>query len=227
MIVLGIESATDKCSVALAEGHNVFQVERTSPIGHSQVVLDLVKEVLDESGISLESVELLAADVGPGSFTGLRVGLGVAKALAYGRRLPVVGFTSLEILAVQGDSGLVVPALDARMNEVYVAVYELTGDDRPVMLEPARVCTPGDVPLPASRKFLGLGSGWDRYGGAMVEPIDAGIHCLSGRTPEARDLVHLARQTNAAEWSRAVDLEAAYIRDQVVQAPKSPVNPNR
>ena len=67
MIVLGIESATDKCSVALAEGQNVFQVERTSPIGHSQVVLDLVKEVLDESGISLESVELLAADDGQAS----------------------------------------------------------------------------------------------------------------------------------------------------------------
>ena len=219
MNILAIDSSTEVCSVAVGNGIDVFQVENRSRSGHSQTILDLVSNVLDIGEVTLSDLDLIAVDVGPGSFTGLRIGIGVAKGIAYAGRLPLAGITSLEILSRQCQSGIVMPALDARMGEVYTAVFEVGADSRPNLDGAMRVVKPEDSDIPRDCPVIGLGSGWDNYGEAMLSIDQENVSILGNRLPQARDLLHLAQLTNPQDWVTAVELEAAYIRDRVVQLP--------
>ena len=222
MKILAIDSSTEVCSVALGNGAAIYQEENRSRAGHSQMILELVARVLDETQEALGNLDLIAVDVGPGSFTGLRIGLGVAKGIAYASRLPVVGISSLEILSQQSPAGIAAPAIDARMGEVYNAVYEVKPDSRPSVIGSVHVLNPEDVDLPVSGHVTGLGSGWDNYAEAMLQLGQENICILANRVPQARDLVRLAALTNREDWVSAVDLEAAYVRDRVVQLSTPP-----
>jgi tRNA threonylcarbamoyladenosine biosynthesis protein TsaB len=94
--ILAIDSSTEVCSVAFGNGADIFEEKNASRSGHSQTILELISTVLDNAQATLEELDLLAVDVGPGSFTGLRIGIGVAKGIAYAGRLPVAGISSLE-----------------------------------------------------------------------------------------------------------------------------------
>lgn len=127
MYVLGIEAATPVAGVAVVEDGRIL-AERlvNNRRTHSINLLPMIKAVIEEAGISAKQIAAVAVSAGPGSFTGLRIGLTTAKTLAWVWQVPVVGVSTLEALALplapQGQ--LICPILNARKNEVYACVFK-------------------------------------------------------------------------------------------------------
>jgi tRNA threonylcarbamoyladenosine biosynthesis protein TsaB len=131
VLVLAVETATDSAGVALADESGLLAMETTDRgRHHAEAVAPFIASACRRAGVGLGDVDVLAVDVGPGLFTGLRVGIATVKALALALGRPVAGATSLEILAtsvaVTGDAegALVVPVVDARRGEVFWAAFE-------------------------------------------------------------------------------------------------------
>jgi len=148
-VLLAFDTATPLVSVALHDGDDVV-VELTSerPMKHGEQLAPLIAEALERAGIVRQDLTAIAVGVGPGPFTGLRVGLVTARTLAFVLEIPVYGVCSLDVLAVEAvDSGAVlgefVVATDARRKEVYLARYDEDGQrlDGPVVERPADVAT--------------------------------------------------------------------------------------
>ncbi len=120
MIVLALDTSLEACSVAIADQGRVL-AERSEPMprGHQERLAPLVAELMAEAGIGFEKLDRIGVTVGPGSFTGLRVGLAFAKGLGFARAIPVVGIGTLEALAA-GAVGPVAAVIDARRDQVYV-----------------------------------------------------------------------------------------------------------
>ena len=144
--ILAVDTATEACSAALLVGDKLFSRWEEAPRDHTRKILPMVQAVLDDAGISLSDLDAIAFGRGPGSFTGVRIGIGVAQGLAFGAGVPLIGISTLAAMA-QGAYRLdgaeqVLTAIDARMNEVYFGRYELidgrmqlVGDE--VVSEPA------------------------------------------------------------------------------------------
>lgn len=144
MRVLGIDTATSIASVALVEGgesiaeelhdghRGTIEAATVQLAGnHSEFILPAIQLLLDKTHTTLSSVSGIAVTIGPGSFTGLRIGLATVKGLAYEWGIPVVGISTLEAHAARAKKfgGLICPLLDARKSEVYFALFRCDGDD--------------------------------------------------------------------------------------------------
>ncbi len=129
MYLLGIESATPVAGVAVMQDDRILS-ERlvNNRKTHSGHLLPMIKEAIAEAGIMKEELDAIAVSSGPGSFTGLRIGMSTAKSLAQVLEVPLVGISTLDALAypLNGLVNLVCPVLNARKNEVYTAVYDLS-----------------------------------------------------------------------------------------------------
>jgi tRNA threonylcarbamoyladenosine biosynthesis protein TsaB len=136
MRILGLDTATSLASVAFLEDGQLVaeatfppyspnRVTVSAKSNHSETVLPLIQSVLDLAHRQFSDIDAIAVAVGPGSFTGLRIGLALVKGLAYERHLPVIGVSSLEAQAarVADLSGTICPLLDARKQEVYAALF--------------------------------------------------------------------------------------------------------
>jgi tRNA threonylcarbamoyladenosine biosynthesis protein TsaB len=123
MIVLAIDTCLFACSVAVVDGGRVL-ARRVEPMsrGHQERLAPLVQEAMAEAGLSFDRLDRIGVTVGPGSFTGLRVGLAFAKGLASALSIPAVGIGALEALA-DTESGDVVAVLDAKRGQVYLQAF--------------------------------------------------------------------------------------------------------
>jgi len=132
MRVLGIETSSRRGSVALAEDDRV--VARASPTelnAHAEQLGPLLERVLSEAGWDKQTLERVAVGVGPGSFTGLRVGIAFAQGIALGLGIPLVGLGSLRVMSAACPlPGVRVPLLDARRGEVFAAAYDAAGEEQ-------------------------------------------------------------------------------------------------
>ena len=124
MIVLGLDTCLNACSVAVLDGPTVL-VHHTALMarGHQERLAPMVEAAMAEAGVSFDRLQRIGATVGPGSFTGLRVGVAFAKGLASALAIPAVGVGTLEAL-VADQPGLTVAILDARRDQVYLQVFE-------------------------------------------------------------------------------------------------------
>lgn len=131
--IISIETSTECCSVALCrDGKVVASRVNSSPKVHAAMTAPYVEEVLKEGGCSAKDLAAVAVSKGPGSYTGLRVGVSTAKGLCFGAKLPLIGIDTLQILALQGighkcNPVKIVPFIDARRMEVYSAVFDSEG----------------------------------------------------------------------------------------------------
>jgi tRNA threonylcarbamoyladenosine biosynthesis protein TsaB len=129
MLILALDTALETCSAALVAGGQVLAA-RAEPMarGHQERLAPLVEELAREAGISPSEVERIGVTRGPGSFTGLRVGLAFAKGLGFALRRPVVGVGTLQALAA-GATGVSAAVIDARRDQVYLQAF---ADGRPL-----------------------------------------------------------------------------------------------
>ncbi len=166
MLVLGVETSTMQGSVALVGGHRLLSeytlnVEAT----HSERLLPAIERMLRDAGIGLDALGGIAVSIGPGSFTGLRIGLSTVKGLAYATGLPVAGVPTLEAMAwtVPFVRHQVCPVLDARKQEVYAALFRF---DHGVLVRimPEAALAPELLCRKIRRPTLFLGDGLEAYG---------------------------------------------------------------
>ncbi|MDA8098754.1 MAG: tRNA (adenosine(37)-N6)-threonylcarbamoyltransferase complex dimerization subunit type 1 TsaB [Nitrospiraceae bacterium] len=161
MIVLGIESATRTGGVALVSEKGVLaEYTLNIEVTHSERLMSTVDRVLCDTGISLADIAGIAVSSGPGSFTGLRIGIATAKGLAFATRKPVAAVPTLMALAWNAGGGeAVCPLLDAKKKEVYAAVYRIEEGTVATIL-PERVLSLADLArdLEGATVFTGEGA---------------------------------------------------------------------
>ncbi len=126
-LILNIETATTNCSVALAMNGKLiaFKEEGNKDYSHSEQLHAFIQDVLKEGDIDPDQLDAVAISKGPGSYTGLRIGVSAAKGLCFALDIPLLSIPTLESLAhqISIENGLIVPMLDARRMEVYTAIY--------------------------------------------------------------------------------------------------------
>lgn len=218
MLILGIETATVQAGCAIG-GHEGVLAEAHSARGkrHAENLVPAVDFICGQAGIDLSEIGLVAVDVGPGLFTGLRVGVATAKAVAFALRVPMIGVASLDLLAfpVRFSNRLIVAAIDARRGELYYAFYRQVpgGVQR---LGDHVLGTPDDLAselLATGEEVLLVGDGAHRYveafeGLAKVELVDVG-----NSHPSAASLVQLAHARALREdFERPDAIEPIYLR---------------
>ena len=223
MLILGIETATERVSVAIGGHEGVIGLfEVTKGRRHAETIVPAIEFVCRQSGIDLEEISVVAVDVGPGLFTGMRVGLASAKAIAQALNVPMIGISSLDLLAFpcRLTDRVVVPVIDARKNEVFYAMYRQVPGGVQQVSEP----TVGPVSelvadlLARSQDVLCVGDGALRYREEILE----GFHCEIGgdAQPSAAQLVQLAHARALREdWVNSWEIEPIYLR-----APDAKIN---
>lgn len=220
MRLLAIDTATEACSVVLWLDGAVHERCEVAGRGHSQRLLPMLNALLADCGVTLGQVDGIACGIGPGSFAGVRIGVGFVKGLALGLDRPVLPVTSLAMLA-QGamrrhGAQQVLAAIDARMSEVYFQEFAAV-DGLAVGQGEAQVIAPALLDLPRVGRYAAIGSGWGTHGevlrgrtGAVLEPVDGAA------LPQARDALPLARVAFAAGQGVAAGaLQPLYLRNRV------------
>ena len=223
MLILGIETATEQVGVSIG-GHEgviaTFEVARGRR--HAEILTPAIEFVCTQADVEIDEIGCIAVDVGPGLFTGMRVGIAAAKAMAMALRVPMIGISSLDLLAfpVRHTDRVIVPVIDARKNEVFWAMYRQV----PGGVQQVSAPTSGSVEeliadlIARSQDALCVGDGAARYADEIVEgfrcEISAPVHPSSGA------LVQLAHaQALREEWVRSDEIEPIYLR-----APDAQIN---
>ena len=138
MKILSIETSNKICSVAILEDKNLIKkIELNNGLTHSETLMPLIKQILEETKLSLSNIDLLVCDIGPGSFTGIRIGIATVKAFTDSLNIPSVGISSLEGLAYNiKNEGLICSLIDCKNNNCYYSLYELKNNTYTLLEEP-------------------------------------------------------------------------------------------
>lgn len=201
MLVLGLDTCLNACSVAVLDGERVLaHGSEAMARGHQERLAPMAQAVMAEAGVGFDRLQRIGATVGPGSFTGLRVGVAFAKGLGSALAIPAVGVGSLEALAAEA-AGLVAAAIDARREQVYLQVFEdgealMAPDVLPIGVAAARLAELG-----MGRALTLVGSG-----APLLAETAPGAAIL---TPEGCDARHVARLAAAR---RATPIRPLYLR---------------
>lgn len=224
MKLLAIDTVTEACSAALLVDGGIRQRFENEPRRHTELILPMVEELLAEAQLSLSQLDALAVDRGPGSFTGVRIGIGVVQGLAFSVDLPVYPVSSLAALALaaseEAHSDTILTLLDARMEEVYWGTFRREQDRlEPVM--PEQVGPPASIPL-LSGEVLCAGSGISLYTGTLAGHDNYQfIQDPAFDFPRASHVAQLAARTPAGQAVTAVRLQPVYLRNQVTRVRNS------
>ncbi len=138
MKVLSIETSSKICSVAILEDKNlVKKIELNNGLTHSETLMPLIKEILEETNLTLSQMDLFVCDIGPGSFTGIRIGVATVKAFTDSLHIPSVGISSLEGLAYSiKKDGMICSLIDCKNNNCYYAIYALKNNEYTLLESP-------------------------------------------------------------------------------------------
>lgn len=225
MLILAIDSATPVAGVALVNDDNLIREEFINyKLTHSEILMPIVDEVLLGCELSLADVDALAVTMGPGSFTGLRIGMAAVKGLSLAADLPVIGISTLEVIAhnIAYSNTLVCSLLNARRQEVYAACYDNRGC-YPQRLSEEMACPPEAL----ARQAIGLcdelgfngitllGDGYAPYRDLFKLELGERLRVVPSHLmlPRAAALASLAMvKATRDEYENAVNMRPRYIR---------------
>ncbi len=218
MLVLGIETATPQVGVAVGGHEGVLaSFHSARDRRHAETLAPAVEFVCAQARIELSEIGCIAVDVGPGLFTGLRVGLAAAKAFAHALRVPMVGVSSLDLIAFPArlSDRLIVSTVDARRGELFYAFYRRVHGGVTRVTEP-QVDQPDDVATQLralGEDCLVVGDGGVRYAAAFETSRGVELAREGFRYPSAGSLVELAHmQALREEFVTAREIEPLYLR---------------
>jgi tRNA threonylcarbamoyladenosine biosynthesis protein TsaB len=219
---LALDASTEACSVALQFNDEVFSRYEVCPQSHSLRLLPMIDDVLKVAGCKLSQLEGLIFGQGPGSFTGVRIGIGVAQGLAFSANLKLVGVSTLQTMAqlayINHQETDVIAVIDARMSEVYNGYYEL--DEHNIMQPKINeaVTAPSEVKqrlLSVVEKAYGVGTGWDAYK-ADLTSLKSNNDSPKVLFPEAKAMLAIGIAAfNRGESVLPENAQPVYVRDTV------------
>lgn len=217
--ILALDTATEACSVALQHNGNISFLDEVSPRSHTQRILPMVDELLHQANIELKDVNYLVFGRGPGSFTGVRVGVSVAQGLAMGANLSVVAVSNLKAMAEEAYQKLgaknVIALIDARMNEVYFAQFERKGAEwNEVVAE--QVCSPEAAisQFQVSEETVVVGTGWAAYLQFAEQNLPLVISDIT--LPSSRYMLSVAEtEILKGNTQSVLEIEPVYLRNEV------------
>jgi tRNA threonylcarbamoyladenosine biosynthesis protein TsaB len=216
MRILALETSTEYCSVAVWQDGEIFSHSKRVGQKHSEVLIGMVDDVLNEAGVALGQLDGIAFGEGPGSFTGVRIACGAAQGLALGANLPVAGVSTLMALAQGSGKDRVIAALDARMSEVYHAAYRKQDGQWMTVCEPALIL-PENAPRVEGGGWYGAGSGYFAHGEGLKRHYAENLADVDEwAVPEASAISRIAVPIFAA--GKGIDPAIAipvYLRDKV------------
>ncbi|GKX53739.1 tRNA (adenosine(37)-N6)-threonylcarbamoyltransferase complex dimerization subunit type 1 TsaB [Budvicia aquatica] len=220
--ILALDASTEACSVAIWDNGQKHALYELCPREHTQRLLPMVQQVLNDSGLKLSQLDALAFGRGPGSFTGVRIGIGVAQGLALGADLPMIGISTLNTLAEGAfrmtGSSKVLAAIDARMGEVYWGqyqrnaggVWQLIGDEQVLLPEQVN----NQLKL-VQGEWACVGTGWHTYPD-MAANTDVTLCDGNMPLPQAEDMLPLALECWKNNQVQAVEeTQPVYLRNEV------------
>lgn len=225
MIFLALDTSTEACSVALSHHGDIIALDEVCPQQHSKRILPMVQQVLAAAELNLTQLDGIVFGRGPGSFTGVRIGVSVAQGLAFGANLPVYGVSTLAAMAqaaaAEHKATQVIAAIDARMAEVYTAAFVLDTHGLMQPLTAEFACKPAALPdsllqatTPSSA--YGVGTGWQTYSEALLANLPA-IHILPQLLyPSAQYMLPFASAAwQLQQFVEPEHAEPVYVRDEV------------
>ena len=231
--ILNIETSTDVCSVALtSEGQVLDHRENYDGQTHATLLSQYVKEMLDYARSREMKLDAIAVSIGPGSYTGLRIGLSEAKGLAFGLQIPLIGVNTLQLLTVStmfnhfieegGERGLLyVPMIDARRMEVYTAAYNPALE---AVLEPQAMILDEhsfEPLLEQGYTLVLMGNGSDKARQVLSRD---GVLFIEGIKPVAVDMLALAeRAYRAGDFIDVAYSTPLYLKEFQATKPKNPI----
>jgi len=228
--ILNIETSTEVCSVALtSEGQVLDHRENYDGQTHATMLSQYVKEMLDYARTRKLKLDAIAVSIGPGSYTGLRIGLSEAKGLAFGLQVPLIGVNTLQLLAVSAmfnhfiddDDVLYVPMIDARRMEVYTAVYNSALQS---VVEPqAMILDEGSFSdlLQQGHTLVAVGNGSDKARNVLTHQR---MQFIAGVKPVAVDMLALAEKAyRQQEFIDVAYSTPLYLKEFQATKPKNPI----
>ncbi len=226
-LILNIETSTENCSVCLAKDGQVLSLEEecSEKYIHSERLHPFILEVMNEAGKALSDLNAVAVNKGPGSYTGLRIGVSAAKGLAYTLDIPLISASSLDVLvagfaqncSVKSDD-LIVPMLDARRMEVYTVIYSAKLTQ--ISMIEARIIEAGSLDHLEAEKVYIFGTGAAKCQSVLSKEK----YVFEG--PEYPSAAALARLSETKFLSRKFEdtayFEPFYLKEFIAGKPKAP-----
>jgi tRNA threonylcarbamoyladenosine biosynthesis protein TsaB len=222
MNILALDTCTEMCSAAVIKDGALFFEQAITPRGHSDMILGMIETVLKQSGLRLNQIDALAFGRGPGSFTGVRVGVGVTQGIAFAHQIPVIPISTLAATAQRAideyQAENIAVALDARMGEVYAAHFAAQ-EGLAVACSDEVVVQPNQfLPLSETSTFA-AGTGWKEHGAVLNATFnDLVTEIDDSLLPTAAVMAMLAIPAyEAGQTLRADQAVPVYLRDNVAK----------
>lgn len=224
--ILTIDTATTVCSAALVKDGAVQAIkENNEGLNHSVLLAPYIDDLLREHRLDIRDLDAVAVSMGPGSYTGLRIGVSTAKGLCFGAGIPLIAVPTLRALARSvadriGDDALYCPMLDARRMEVYTALFDR--GNRPVTPTRAEIITPDSfVEQLADRTVYFFGNGSDKVRPLLTSPR---ARFVPGVETSATHLAPLAEELfRKGEFVDVAYFEPFYLKDFIATTPKKKI----
>jgi len=229
-LILNIESSTTLCSVSLGKEGKVLDAKEVNEgYSHAEKLAPFVDELLSRNALQAADLDAVAVSMGPGSYTGLRIGVSLAKGLCFGLSKPLIAVPTLQLMCLHPavyeqqtafDNPLLCPMLDARRMEVYTAVYDTNLE--PVAEVQAKVLDAGSFAgLLKAGAVLFFGPGAGKFETVVQSP---NAHFIEGVWPSARQMAFLAEALYSDQAFRDVAyFEPFYLKEFVSTKPKNPL----
>ena len=220
--ILNLETATTNCSVALSKHGEVIALKEDSENGysHAEKLHVFINEVIQKANISRNQIDAIAVSKGPGSYTGLRIGVSAAKGLCFALDIPLIALPTLQVLAQQAtaDEGVVIPMLDARRMEVYSAIFDANYNEiRQTQAEILNESSFEDHLNAGKVHFIGNGVEKTK---AIINHPNAVF--IEGKLPSANEMGHSAfEKYKKSDTEDVAYFEPYYLKDFIAIKPKT------
>ena len=211
--IICIETATTNCSVAIAHNGKTLAVKEdyNGSYSHAEKLHVFIQEILEENNLKLSNLDAIAISKGPGSYTGLRIGVSAAKGLCFSLDIPLISVPTLTSLANQVEQkGIVIPMLDARRMEVYAAVFNLAKEQ--ILKTSAIILEPDSFQEYLERdQVYFIGSGVEKFQKICRHP---NANFIENKLPSAREMVEIAvAKYKISDFEDVAYFEPYYLKD--------------